>query len=282
MTGIIACDIDGTLTDQPFHIPEKVLDVLSQAAASGWELIFMTGRPFAWGVRPLLKVAFPYHLAVINGANLLEMPERTLVHEILIPKDCLKALDVLCKDHGTGYVAYGGYSVNDVCFFRPDTFSGEQKSYLEKRCSAFGETWIAVEDFNELPIKGFASVKCFGDQALCNAISFFMEKEMGLQAPVIRDPFQTSLYVVQATHASCNKGKILRLFIDLNGLKGPLIAAGDDYNDLSMLQMADKRIVMATAPEEILALADVIAQPASESGLAQALLEIMEKLRWKQ
>lgn len=281
MSGVIACDIDGTLTDHPFHIPDKVKDALAYASTHGWELIFLTGRPFTWGARPFESFNFPFHLAVINGANLLKMPEKVLINEILIDKKKLKSLDTFCKSLGTDYVAYGGFTSNDICFYRPHNFSQEMSEYLKKRRITFGESWIPTDNYDDLPLDGFASIKCFGDLSLCKEAAEFMEKELELEVPVIRDPFKTSSYVAQATHSDCNKGKILRLFIEIKNLKGPIIAAGDDYNDISMLQMADKCIVMQTAPSEILAMGDIIASPASEGGIAEALIELMEKLKWK-
>ena len=53
--------------------------------------------------------------------------------------------------------------------------------------------------------------------------------------------------------------------------EGIVIAAGDDYNDITMLKSADITVVMSTAPTEILALADIVAPPAVEMGIIEGL-----------
>jgi hydroxymethylpyrimidine pyrophosphatase-like HAD family hydrolase len=275
MKGILACDIDGTLTDSPFHMPEKVAKALHRAYDAGWSIIFITGRPYVWGVRPLQVLDFPYYLAVINGANLIEMPVGKLIEEKLIPSTRLGPLDKKCAELHTDYVCYTGFSGNDVVYYRPQRFVAGQQTYLERRAQGLGETWIAVEGFSELPVTSFASVKCFGDATLCAELAKTMEFEVGLHVPVIRDPFNNAHYVAQATDKHCTKGETLRHFVQLKGNGGPIIAAGDDFNDISMLKEADIRIVMATAPREVISLATVVAPAASQGGLADALIELI-------
>ena len=89
--------------------------------------------------------------------------------------------------------------------------------------------------------------------------------------PPIRDPFKEGRFVAQATHAEVNKGLALKEFAALHPESGIIIAAGDDNNDLSMLQVADVRVAMANAPRSMLAIADVIAPPASKKGILSGL-----------
>ncbi|MFA6916743.1 MAG: HAD family hydrolase [Parachlamydiales bacterium] len=278
MPGILACDIDGTLTDSPFEMPSLVAKALRDVYDEGWKVIFITGRPYVWGVKPLSTLDFSYYFAVINGANLLEMPQAVLMEELLIPKDTLGTFDDFCADKGTDYIAYSGYSGQDICYYRPKRFSPNQIKYLKERSAAVGEVWLPVDDFNQVPLKGFASIKCFGNHKECQVLAHYMEKELHLHAPTIRDPFNNSHFVAQATHKECTKGLILKRFAEKIGCNGPIIAAGDDYNDMSMLKVADVRIVMETAPQEILSMADYIAPPASQAGLAAILLSVIKKV----
>ncbi len=66
--------------------------------------------------------------------------------------------------------------------------------------------------------------------------------------PIIRDPFGEDRYVAQATAHGVNKGDAAMRFAEYKGGGGPIIAAGDDRNDLPMLQTADLAIVMGSAP----------------------------------
>lgn len=263
MPGIIALDIDGTLTAEPHHTPEEVATFLE--TLKDWQLLFVTGRPFRWGVEALETFNFPFHFAAYNGAILLEMPSRKIVSRKYLTKAQLEEMETI----GKNFVIYGGYESGDTCYYRPQFFSKEHLAYLEGRRAALDERWIAVESFVDLPIDSFAAFKFFSKET---TLSSWIEKRLGLHAPAIRDPYDSSYFVIQATHPYVSKGECLEEFKTFTG-KTFTIAAGDDQNDRSMLQRASIAIVMATAPEEMRALADIIAPPATECGIIQGLKE---------
>ena len=54
-----------------------------------------------------------------------------------------------------------------------------------------------------------------------------------------------------------------------------MAAAGDSYNDIPMLRVCGVGIAMGDAPQELKDIADYVAPPASEDGLAVALEEFL-------
>jgi hypothetical protein len=50
-----------------------------------------------------------------------------------------------------------------------------------------------------------------------------------------------------------------------------VIAAGDDENDISLLNAADTKIAMSHAPEALQQVADFIAPPTKDCGIIKAL-----------
>ena len=47
--GILALDIDGTVTGKTHAMPEEVERYLAEQVRLGWEIVFITGRTFAYG-----------------------------------------------------------------------------------------------------------------------------------------------------------------------------------------------------------------------------------------
>ncbi len=66
MKGLIALDIDGTLTDNLKPTPAEVAAYLRFLSAEGWEMAFITGRTFHWGYTALKQLNFPYHFAFLS------------------------------------------------------------------------------------------------------------------------------------------------------------------------------------------------------------------------
>lgn len=271
--GVIALDIDGTVTAHAHELDSKVIDALDIIAKQGWHLIFITGRPFQWGLHTLGLLPFSYAIAVQNGALLVEMPSRNILVRKSLTSAILPKLEELSREYQTPFIIYSGFENEDWCYYRFASPLSPEIAYGLKRAEYLGEKWQSIPAFSDLPISHFSSIKFFIDDDRAFIISRRIENEVGLHAPPNRDPYNPNFYVVQGTHSEATKGHALREFIQYMGITGPIIAAGDDYNDQSMLNIADIKIVMANAPSDLLKIADIVAPPATENGIIRGLQE---------
>lgn len=275
--GIIALDIDGTLVTEDRELDKRMIQAL-HALSQEWHFIFITGRPFQWGLRTLQPLPFPYVLAVQNGALLVEMPLKKILMRRYLTQEILPLMESICQKQATDFIVYSGMENKDWCYYRPQYLPDEIHAYVLRRTAYLKEKWQELSSFDQLPVSSFSSLKCFAAEKQAYLLSRCIEKELGLHAPLNRDPFDASYFVIQATHAEATKGDVLSEFAQLIGSSGPIIAAGDDYNDRTMLEKATVKIVMANAPADLLELADVIAPPAEQQGLIQGLAEAIERL----
>jgi len=83
-------------------------------------------------------------------------------------------------------------------------------------------------------------------------------------------------WAVDFTAAGVHKGSAAMVLAKRMGI-GPqqFIAAGDSFNDLPMLEIAGLRIAMASAPPEMKELADYVAPPVEQDGLAAAIEDVV-------
>ncbi len=276
--GVIALDIDGTITSETHFIHPDVVTYFDFLQAKGWKFIFITGRPFQWGIQVLQYLSFPYLLAVQNGALTLEMPSQKVIDRRYLATDILPGMESICQEEETDFIIYSGFENEDWCYYRPSFFSQEWLSYLQQRVLILKERWQPLSSFKDLPISLFSSLKCFAKEKQASRLSQQIEEKLSLHAPLNRDPFCSECFVIQATHPQATKGHALRRFIHSFPQPHVVIAAGDDYNDLSMLQASDIKVVMASAPSDLQRLADIIAPPAIHNGIIQGLSEAIKKV----
>ena len=279
MKGIIALDLDGTVTQNPEILPQSVASYLQQLSKT-WQIAFITGRSFtlAWNLLSSLK--FPYHLAVQNGACLLQMPERVILGTHYLSAEMLPSLEAIGSEEGVDFVIYGGIEREDVCFFRPQMFSERMQVMFEKRCEKTAEVWKPVPDFSTLPLKAFPTVKFFGSKKLMEQVAKKLESRLYLHAPLIADPFLPGIYLVQASTQEANKGQVVRdLRKRLN--HSVVIAAGDDHNDHEMLEEADIRLVMDRAPAILREKVKTVVLPSTEKGLIEGLDKVTQEKFWR-
>lgn len=277
MKGIISLDIDGTVTDTHVISPD-IVSYLHKQVIEGWQIVFITGRTFHWAYQTLEGLPFPYYFAAYNGAIILEMPKKKVVSSKYLDKEILSLMGEVCSKEPTDVVIYAGYEHNDTCYYRPHYFSKELHDYLMIRKKAREEVWYEIHSFASIPLQSFPSIKCFGKPSYLKKIAEQMEEYLGLHIPVIRDPFNPRYFIAQATHPQVSKGYALRDVIQLIGRRGTVIAAGDDYNDMSMFEEADIKIAMATAPEDLLKQADIIAPSAAEKGILNGLKQAIQRV----
>lgn len=269
--GIIALDIDGTVTTEAASIPEAVTSYLKSLVDDGWQMIFLTGRTYTHGRHALRNLPFPHYVGFQNGAIILEMPSHTILHKIYIPKSFVPKVDEVCRSEGTEFLLFSGYEDGDRVYFCGKRLSTPMKQYFRLRAQALQESLIEVESVDHICQSEFSSFKCFGLREQMEKISKRVAKEIGLYSPVIADPFNNSYCVLQMTHPTVNKGSALSRFAAIKQNDGDIIAAGDDLNDIPLLQQASVAIAMQSAPEALKRVADIIAPPASECGIIDGI-----------
>ena len=279
MKGLIALDIDGTITVDLKPTPTEVVQYLHQLVESGWCIIFITGRTYHWGYEALRSLDFPYFYAVQNGAAILRMPDKEVVSRKYLNRDILPVREKICGEENTDFIVYTGYERSGFCYYRPEKMDQKLLEYLEARTIAFKEHWESVKSFDKMPLNEFPVVKCFGSEEQMNRISDRVSEELQLDAPVIRDPFNESFFLMQATCPGINKGQAIRDLKKMLAFEGSIIAAGDDNNDISMLQEADIKIAMENAPEHLRRMADIVAPGAEEEGIITGLNRAMRLVR---
>lgn len=276
--GLLTLDIDGTLTDSSHQIPEPVVDYLSYLYDEGWEIALITGRTYSYAKHSLSSIHFPFYLCVQNGADILSAEERKVVSQSYIPKKTIEQIVSLVPELVEDPLIYSGFERGDFCYYRPQKLSKTITKYLPKLMSLCSTPWVPLSQFNDISQQGVPLVKCFGDH---KALADFEEKLKEiphLSVCTIVDPVEPTYRICLVTHENANKGMAAESVKELLGIQGPHIAAGDDRNDLPMLQRADRAIVMKTAPLDMHGVASIVAEPATDCGIIDALSTVIQEL----
>ncbi len=276
MKQFIALDIDGTITADPYKIPERVVQLFEKLYSEGWNFLFVTGRPFAFAVKTLSVIKFPYFFAVQNGSDLFKMPEKELIAKTYLGAGVIPKLDKLYEGKNEDFLIYAGPVKGDFCYYRPSRFSSWMSSHLTVVQSVSPEPWRPRESFVFEEEESFPLIKCLGTKEEMLALHKKLLKIPGIVATFIKDPLGKDVYLNLITDLDATKGNVVHRLRQMHP-GSFFIAAGDDYNDLSMLENADIAIVMDTAPQDLLSHADIVAKSAANEGIIEALLEAIKK-----
>lgn len=276
MKGIIASDIDGTLTDKSHVIPFEVARYLEKLHQEGWVICLITGRMFAFAKESLIHLKFPYFLALQNGAEILSMPDKEILFQNFLTKEDLIEIERISEKEGEeDFIVYSGYERGDFCYYRRSRFSLSMLTYLERLKATTQEVWQEIEVMEEITQESFPLIKYLGTKRQLKKIEERLKKLDRFSLSVLVDTLDKSLYILLITAKVANKGKAIRFLMNKMGWQGPLIAAGDQSNDIPLFLEADHTIAMEDGDEELKQHADIIANPGAEMGIISALEKVI-------
>ncbi len=275
---IFASDIDKTLTDERHIIPDQVINYLGELHKEGWEIVLLTGRTFSFAMMSVEKIDFPFHLAVQNGAEVLKMPEKEILFQTFIEKEVVYKIDAICRQYQEDFLIYSGLEGGDFCYYRTSKFSPFFLDYLEKLKKVSPCEWVKIKTVEEISQLSFPLIKCLGDSLSLQKIQAKLTDIDSLTTFLINDTIDPKLSILLVTHRDANKGVVFKKIAKKCGWNCPVIAAGDDNNDIPLLQEATIAIAMNSGSRELQLHADIIAKPSFEFGIIEALEEVKLRL----
>ena len=276
MKGWIGLDIDGTITTDKYSVPQSVVDFLHATHLEGWQIALATGRAFSFAKKALKNFNFPYFILPQNGSCAISQPDETVLFTSYMDGSILDSLESLFTKSDTDFIVYTGVENQDRCFYRKDRFSLEILSYLEDVQARDKEPWQEVKSFSSAnPI---ALIKAFGRHDKLKKIAMHLNKNKIANACLIKDPFHPTYFILLVTDVLASKGSALQKLILQSASCGAIVVAGDDENDLSLFKVADIKIAMPHAPEDLRKAADFVAPPVQEMGIIKALNIVIKNI----
>lgn len=266
--GIIALDIDGTLTTKKHFLASHVADYLNGLIEKQWCVILITGRSFTYATKILEHFKYPLYCGVQNGSALYEYPSKKQLFKSYLPASLLKELEL-----NTPFMIELGYEQGDECFYNAKRFPPQELAYVHFRQQISLCKWTAVEKFSTLPIAHFAQGKTFANREAMEMITQHFASRFSdeYKVTVLTDDCREDSYVIHLNHKEANKGCAISKFRQCIGSHLPVIAAGNDNNDFEMVRDAQVGIAMPDSPSSLLEVATIRALGGPEEGIVEAL-----------
>lgn len=269
---IFASDIDNTLTDKNHLIPKEVEAYLAAMHKDGWKIFFLTGRTFSFAKKSIGHFDIPYHLAVQNGAEVFEMPGKRRILKNFLEKGVVESMVYICQEMGDECIIYSGSDGGDFCYYRPGQFSPDMLKYLDRLKLLTDIKWVAFDKFSDLEPTSFPLVKCIGKKDDLEKIRGRILEHHKVNSFLIRDSIDPNLWILMITHEKASKGLALDALCKQNNWTDTsIIAAGDDENDICLLQRADIGIAMRDECKKLVDIATIIGKSSHENGIIEGL-----------
>ena len=283
--GIIGTDIDGTISWDGSPVDQSIIEYFKKLNDAGWQIIFATGRTREWTFRHLSQCAFPHFAAVLNGASVwkripysgegLDFHEEEIDSHSISRDSMSRVISPFCIRFGGALIYEGG--MRERIFALKKWANRAIYDHVLKRKERQREEWIWIDSIDDLPsdVSAVSSMRFFTEiDSLEDRIIYpelqSLAREYAFSAPSMKDSFNSSLRIIQVTAESATKGCAIESLKEMYG-NLPVIAIGDDANDLSMLKAADYAIGIQGIEPSLAAHCDMITHSATPVGVIAAL-----------
>ena len=274
---VVAVDIDGTLTDPQFHVSERNITALRAAHDAGLQIVLATGRRHDYAMPIARELAFPVLLVSSNGALVRSSDGQTWFTGCLAASTARKLIRYMDEYRGHAVLTFDrpGHPGNGALVLeRADELNQSVSRWLEVN-RPYIKFVVPLEDaLTEDPLQAM----------YCGSVAFMQRVQRRLERADFRgemtvlktqyDHRDLCLLDILAPH--CSKGHALRRWAGQQGIaREQIMAIGDNYNDVEMLEFAGLPVVMANASDDLKQNGWRQTASNSESGVALAVEELL-------
>jgi Cof subfamily protein (haloacid dehalogenase superfamily) len=247
---LIALDIDGTLLDSKWQLPDANRAAIAEATGRGIEVALVTGRRYDFAMPIARKMDCPLTMIVSNGAVIRSDDGQTHVRHLL-PRDTAERVLTATKPWRAGAgVVFDRPREGQLMLEVIESDNPIRSAYYARNQEFIGlanplETCL-IEDPIQVMLSGQVRLMREAETVL-RAVPFVEEFGLAVTTYESRD-----FSMIDVIHPACSKGAALAEWAGLRGYKREeVMAIGDNHNDLEMLSFAGVPVVMGNGVPEL-------------------------------
>ena len=268
----ICTDIDGTLLNAERELSFKTLEVLRRAKGRVPLILASSRMPAA--MRHLQAELDILHAPLIcyNGGYVIHFPPgadgHQVMHSTFIALDICKAIVALAQ----------GTQVHVSLYHADEWYVPAQDQWADREANNT-KVKPTVADFNEVFADwekrgiGAHKVMCMGPAEEVEAI----ERQLAAQFGTALNLYRSKPTYLEIAESSISKRTALELLLkDLYDFDfADMVAFGDNYNDIEMLQAAGLGVAVGNAKDEVKAISNWVAPAGKEDGVAHTVERLL-------
>lgn len=262
MFTLLALDLDGTLTNSNKEITPRTYDALMDAQRRGVKVVLASGRP-VYGMEHLAQQLhmeeYGGYVLAFNGGKLIDWQTKEVIMEQKLPDELVARIYHSAVDADLAVLTYRGKTiVTNKAFDRHVMHN----AYINRL------PLIELHDFlNEIE---YPVNKCLivGEPERLAVLEKKMQAEYGDTMGIYR----SQPFFLECVPPGIDKAHALDVLCRERGIKNEeIIACGDAWNDLSMIEFAGLGVAMGNAVDDLKAQADYVTASNEEDGVAEVI-----------
>jgi len=263
---LVAIDLDDTLLKNDLTISPRAKNAITKAVESGVAVTFATGRMFASALPFALDLKLDLPLITYQGALVKYVDGRVVYHKPLQMELAKKVVDFLLP-----YKYHVNLYVNDELRMERESPEGRRYANISKVPLHFYDN--LYEALSDEPTKILIIAK---EQEL-DELARALYNAFGAEVNITK----SKPYFLEVANKDATKGLALaELARSLNLTAAQVMAIGDSWNDLDMIEYAGIGVAMGNAAPEVKEVANYITRSNDDDGVAEAI-ELFILKKWQ-
>lgn len=262
---LLVLDLDGTLTNSKKEITPRTQASLIRLQQMGVKLVLASGRP-TYGITPLAQALqmdrFGGYILAFNGGKILDASSLEVIYEQVLPCSIVPTLHEAATKANSVILTYLKGNILTEC---PTDKYVAYESGLTKMQAIRVDNFSQAIDFN--PDKCLIVGEPEDLIPLC--------EQLNEQFPQQLAAYRSEPFFLEVVPKGVDKALSLeRLLAHIGCSKEQMIAVGDGFNDLSMIQLAGLGVAMKNAQQEVKDAAQRVTLSNDQDGVAALVEEL--------
>ena len=246
---LIALDIDGTLLDSRWTLPEANRAAIAEATRRGIEVALVTGRRYDFAMPIATQLGAPLTMIVSNGALIRTQDGQTHLRHLLPRRTAARVLEITRPWRDSTAVIFDRSGENQVILEVFATDDPIRSAYYTRNKDFLGQAVPLESCLTEDPLQVMLSGKV-EPMREAEAVLRSAQAEGFKVAATVYESRDFSM--IDVLHPQCSKGAALAEWATLRGVtREEVMAIGDNHNDLEMLSFAGVPVVMGNCVAEL-------------------------------
>jgi Cof subfamily protein (haloacid dehalogenase superfamily) len=270
---LLAIDIDGTLLDSESRISAVTLAALRRAHAQGVEVLLTTGRRHTFAMPVAQKLGFDLWLVTSNGA-VTRSSAGELFHRDLLPAAVARRLIThMDAFRGNAVVTFDKETRGALVLEGLDLLNESISRWIEKNAPYIEQVRPLESALVSDPIQ---AMFCGSIEHMRRAQARLESGGFASEITVLKTEYEhRDLCILDVLSSKCSKGHALRRWVAHRGLsREQVMAIGDNYNDVAMLEFAGFPFIMGNACAELKQNGWPVTASNDHDGVAAALEQV--------
>ena len=270
---LLAADIDGTILNPQFEISPADLAAIRRAHEDGIEAILVTGRRHRFALAIAEQLGFDLWIISSNGAITRSLSGETFHRDMLPARTAQQLCSLMREFRGSTVLTFDTDDKGAIVLEHMDELNGSIRRWLEKNIQYIDFVVPLEDSLSRDPVQ---AMFCGKISRMKQARQVLAASPLEQEITVLRTEYPVrDLSIVDVLNLGCSKGHALKRWADYRGIhREEVMAIGDNFNDIEMLDFAGMPFIMGNAAEELRNRGWSVTLRNDENGVAAAIEQV--------